>query len=88
MLGRRRRRWFNKKPTMSQRLLKGCLLDVLCTNIVPVDIIVAFPVAYSTAVKAKHLYNICTMSEQRRRRWAVVVKMLYKMFVFAGTLLV
>ena len=29
----------------------------------------------------KHLYNICTM---RRRRWAGVVQMLYKCFVFAG----
>ena len=28
----------------------------------------------------KHLYNICTM---RRRRWAGVVQMLYKCFVFA-----
>ena len=29
----------------------------------------------------KHLYNICTM---RRRRWAGVVQMLYKFFVFGG----
>ena len=32
----------------------------------------------------KHLYNICTMLAQRRRRWADVVQMLYKCFVFAG----
>ena len=32
----------------------------------------------------KHLYNICTMLDQRRRRWADVVEMLYKYFVFAG----
>ena len=32
----------------------------------------------------KHLYNICTMLDQRRRRWADVVQMLYKCFVFAG----
>ena len=31
----------------------------------------------------KHLYNICTMLNQRRRRWADVVQMLYKCFVFA-----
>ena len=31
-----------------------------------------------------HLYNICTMLDQRRRRWADVVGMLYKCFVFAG----
>ena len=32
----------------------------------------------------KHLYNICTMLDQRRRRWTDVVQMLYKCFVFAG----
>ena len=32
----------------------------------------------------KHLYNICTMVDQRRRCWADVVQMLYKCFVFAG----
>ena len=32
----------------------------------------------------KHLYNICTMLDQRRRRWADVVQMLCKCFVFAG----
>ena len=32
----------------------------------------------------KHLYNICTMPDQRRRRRAGVVRMLYKCFVFAG----
>ena len=33
-------------------------------------------------VNTKHLYNICTMTVQRRRRWAGVVQMLYKCFVF------
>ena len=28
----------------------------------------------------EHLYNICTTLVQRRRRWADVVQMLYKMF--------
>ena len=32
----------------------------------------------------KHLYNICTMLVQRRRRWTDVVQMLCKCFVFAG----
>ena len=32
----------------------------------------------------KHLYNICTTSAQRLRRWADVVQLLYKCFVFAG----
>ena len=31
----------------------------------------------------KHLYDICTMLDQRRKRWADVVQMLYKL-VFAG----
>ena len=34
-------------------------------------------------VNTTHLYNICTMSAQRRRRWADVVQLLYKWFVFA-----
>ena len=37
--------------------------------------------------KQKHLHNICTMFDQRRRRWAGVVQMLYKCFVFAGMVL-
>ena len=32
----------------------------------------------------KHLYDICTKLEQRRRRLADVVHMLYKCFLFAG----
>ena len=32
----------------------------------------------------KYLYNICTLLDQRRRRWVDVVQMLYKCFVFAG----
>ena len=35
-------------------------------------------------VNTKHLYNICTMLDQRRRRWADVVQILYKCFVFSG----
>ena len=36
------------------------------------------------AANTKHLYNIYTMLDQRRRRWADVVYMLYKCFVFSG----
>ena len=35
-------------------------------------------------VNTKHLYNICTTLGQRRRRWADVVQMLYKSFVFGA----
>ena len=35
-------------------------------------------------VNTKHLYNICTMLVQRRRRCADILHMLYKGFVFAG----
>ena len=31
----------------------------------------------------KHLYNICTTSAQRLRRWPNIVQMLYKCFVLA-----
>ena len=37
---------------------------------------------YSKAFSAntKHLYNICTTSTQRLRRWPNIVQMLYKCF--------
>ena len=35
-------------------------------------------------VNTKHLYNICTMLNQRRRRCADAVQMLYKCFVLSG----
>ena len=35
-------------------------------------------------VNTNYLYNICTMLAQRQRRWADVVQMFYKCFVFAG----
>ena len=34
----------------------------------------------------KHLHDICAMLDQQRRRWADVVQMLCKGFVFAGLL--
>ena len=39
---------------------------------------------YSIPINTKHLYNICTMLDQRRRRWADVVQLLCKCFVFTG----
>ena len=39
---------------------------------------------YMYPVNTKHLYNSCTMLDQRRRRWADVVQMLYNCFVFTG----
>ena len=35
-------------------------------------------------VNTKHLYNMSTMLDQSRSRWADVIHMLYKCFVFAG----
>ena len=35
-------------------------------------------------VYTEHLYNICTMLDQCRRRWADVVQMFYECFVFVG----
>ena len=34
---------------------------------------------------AKHLDNICTMVDQRGRRWAVAVQIVYKWFVSSET---
>ena len=44
------------------------------------------PQSRSILANTKHLYNICTTLDQRRRRWADVVQMLYKCFVSAGIL--
>ena len=41
-------------------------------------------VMYALSVNTKYLYNMCAMLKQHRRRWAGVVQMLYKYFVFAG----
>ena len=38
----------------------------------------------SLPANTKHLYDIYTTSAQRRKRWADVLYMLYKCFVFAG----
>ena len=35
-------------------------------------------------VNTKYLYNICTILDQRLRRWSNIVQMLYKYFVFTG----
>ena len=35
----------------------------------------------------KHLYNICTTSDQRLRRCYIIVQMLYKCFVFTGKMI-
>ena len=36
------------------------------------------------SANTKYLYTLCTMLEQRRRRWAEVVQLLYKCFAFVG----
>ena len=38
----------------------------------------------SYPVNTGYLYNICTMLDQRRRRWSDVVRMEFKCFVFSG----
>ena len=42
------------------------------------------PLDHRSQKTKKYLYNMCTMLDQRRRRRANVVHMLYKYFVFAG----
>ena len=39
---------------------------------------------YVIPANTKHLYKMCSMFDQRRKRRADVVQMLYKCFVFAG----
>ena len=41
-------------------------------------------ILFTVPADTKHLYNICTTSAQRLRRWPNVVQMLYKCFAFAG----
>ena len=42
----------------------------------------AVTTAATTQANTKHKYNICTTSAQRLRRWADVVQMSYKCFMF------
>ena len=55
-----------------------------CRDMPGVYQFVALLVNSHNPANTKHLYNICTMLDQRRRRWVDVVQMLYKCFVFAG----
>ena len=45
---------------------------------------VSTPIIASFPTNIKHLYEICIMLAQRRRRWDDVAQMLYKCFVFAS----
>ena len=65
------RRWANAGPMLAQHQTStGSMLHVCW--------------AAFNLVNTKHLYNICTMLDQRWRRWANVVQMLYKCYVLAG----
>ena len=61
----------------------------VCTNSFLVDKMTDIALSYTERALLKKnrtpskRYNICTMLAQRRRRWADVVQMLYKCFVFA-----
>ena len=48
------------------------------------DILSLMAVHTTSRQTHKHLYNICTTSARRLRRWADIVQMLYKCFVLAG----
>ena len=80
MLGQHRRRWVNVTPSpvtcvvFTQNWLTNT--DVDCFQSLDLN-------GFSDPGNTKHVYNICTMSDQRRRRWVDVVQMLYKCFVFA-----
>ena len=54
--------------------------------LMPASCVLVLGRVHSMPVNTKHLWNICTMLDQRRRRWANIVQMLNKCFVFAGML--
>ena len=56
-----------------------------CSKLPPESIGLAGRRNGHTPPNTKHLYNINAKLDRRRRRWAGVVQMLYKCFVFAGT---
>ena len=45
-------------------------------------LVIPYTAKHDYPAKTKHFYSICTMLDQRRRRWADVVQILYKCFVF------
>ena len=68
----------NSILTISRRLIAaGLVLSLLSCTVI--DAIMG-----GCPANTKRLYIICTLLDQRRRRVADVVQMLYKYFVFAG----
>ena len=63
---------------------KGSWLAIWSARSIYWDVILGWCLHGQYPTNTKHLYNICTMLDQRQRRWADVVQMLYKCFVIAG----
>ena len=76
------RRWENNHPMFTNSL--PIWLKKNTTLVYKNKVRTHYSLDESYPLTTKHLYNICAMLDQRRRRWADVVQMLYKCFVFAG----
>ena len=79
---------FNMRINLSKHILLWRAVSAYYTSEEILTLFFAVNITYSmsrsTPRKHKHMYNICTMLGQRRRRLANVVQMLYKCFVLAG----
>ena len=53
---------------------------IISTNSRDITIITSGLITMDFPASTKHLYNICTMLDQRRRRWSNIVQILYRCF--------
>ena len=75
--------FFINKKTMQNEDSWSTLLQCYCGNFFLTSIFI-YMCMYTYPVNTKQLYNICTTSAQRLRRWSNIVQMLYKCLVFTG----
>ena len=66
------------------RRKKNCLIKRQLELFSSMHLKFCIPSATNNPVNTKHLYNIYTMLNQRRKRWANVVQMLYKCLCLLG----
>ena len=67
-----------------EKMLLYWLITCRWSRLFDTHILNFFSAAMRHPSNTKHLHNICTMLNQLRRRWADVVQVLYRCFLFDG----
>ena len=77
-------RWINKKPGQKRTKEDEDETPAPSNQSINQSINDIWKKIFHNENPTKHLYSICAMLDQRRRRWADVIQMLCKCFVFVG----